>query len=68
MAYSLSNENINSITTSFDYEGDDSIIRELMMIDLEEWKIPGPFTLSLTVTDHISGMTESRSIDFDYVE
>lgn len=66
--YSLSGKDVDSITTSFDYKGSTATIREFMVIDIGEWKMPGPLTLTLTVTDQVVGTTKSRSIDFIYVE
>ncbi|MDE2644538.1 MAG: GWxTD domain-containing protein [Bacteroidota bacterium] len=68
VAYSLSSEDVAPITTSFDYEGNAATLREFMVIDIGEWKEPGPLTLTLTVTDQVAGTTKSRSIDFDYKE
>ncbi len=68
VAYSLSSEGIDPITTSFDYEGNAATVREFMVIDIGEWEMPGPLTLMLTVTDQVADTTKSRSIDFDYVE
>ena len=66
--YSLSGKDVDSITTSFDYKGSTATIREFMVIDIGEWKMPGPLTLTLTVTDQVVGTIKSRSIDFIYVE
>ncbi len=64
--YSLNHENYKSITTSFEYEGYDATIRELMSIDIEQWNRSGPFTLELTVTDQVANTSVSRSIDLIY--
>ncbi|MCY4158770.1 MAG: GWxTD domain-containing protein [Bacteroidetes bacterium] len=66
--YSLSGENKEPITTSFEYEGYTATIREYISIDIDQWDTPGPFVLTLTVTDLITGISVSRSIDLDYVK
>ncbi len=66
--YTLSSEGADPITASFDYTGDAATVREFMVVDIGQWKRPGPLTLTLTVTDQVSGRTRSRSLDFDYAE
>ncbi len=68
VSYSLSSDDVDPITTSFDYEGSEATIREFMVVDIREWKVSGPFTLTLSVTDQTTSLTKSRSIDFDYVK
>ncbi len=64
--YTLSGKDSEPITTSFDYEGQSTTIREFIAIDFSQWDRSGPFILTLTVTDHISGESVSRSVDFEY--
>ncbi len=64
--YSLHREGQESTSTSFEYEGDDATIQELISIDIEQWNRSGPFTLELTVTDLVANTSVSRSIDLNY--
>ena len=66
--YSLSSPDTDPITTFFDYEGGSSTIREFIAIDLSQWNTPGPFTLTLKVTDQIAQSSVVRSIYLEYVE
>lgn len=66
--YSLSSQDTDRITTFFDYEGGSATIREFIAIDLSQWNTPGPFTLTLKVTDQIAQSSVARSIDLEYVE
>ena len=66
--YSLTGQDQEPITTSFEYEGDTATVREFIAVDLGQWRTPGPFTLMLTVRDLVGGSSTSRSIDFNYVE
>jgi len=64
--YTLSKEGSEAITTSFDYEGNEATVREFIAIDFSQWDTPGPFRLTLTVTDNVGKNSVSRSVDFEY--
>lgn len=66
--YALSGNKQPPIATSFEYEGDDAMVREFIVVDIGRWKTPGPFSLTLKVTDHNANTSVSRSVDFEYVE
>jgi len=66
--YSLSSQDVDPITTFFDYESSSSTIREFIAIDFSQWNTPGPFTLTLTVTDQVAKSSVARSIDLEYME
>jgi GWxTD domain-containing protein len=64
--YSLSSEGKRPITASFEYEGQTSTIREFIAIDIGRWDIPGPFMLTLTVSDEVAGTSISRSLELEF--
>ncbi len=68
IAYSLTGQEEAPITTTFEYEGDSATVREFIAIDFDQWRTPGPCTLTLTVTDLVAGTSAFRSIDLHYVE
>lgn len=66
VAYSLSGEGKQPITASFESEGQNSTIREFVVVDIERWAIPGPFTLTLTINDKVAGTSVSRSLELEF--
>lgn len=58
-----------STTASTTYEGDNRTAKEQILIDLSDWENekPGALTVTVRVTDEVTGQQVERAIDFEIV-